>query len=211
MKTLWHDVRYATRVLWKSPGFTLVAVIALALGIGANSALFSVVNGVLLRPLPLNEPESLARIYEENQGHDMLRQSASAPNFLDWRAQSRSFERMAGYLTRTVNFTGRGEPERVPVAAVLGDFFGVLRVAPTLGRDFVPDDFKQGGPNVVVLSDRTWRRRFNADPNAIGQAVTLNGQDYTVVGVMPREAQWPEGVEFWAPVNRLQNPGRRSQ
>src|SRR5215475_6596129 len=118
MQTLWQDLRYGVRALWKKPGLTLIIVLTLALGIGANTAIFSVVNGVLLRPLAFNEPDSLARLYEENRGHNFFRQSVSAPNFLDWKSQCQFFESLAAYANGSANLTGADSPERVSLASV---------------------------------------------------------------------------------------------
>src|SRR5262249_50737070 len=127
MQTLWQDLRYGVRALWKKPGLTLIIVLTLAMGIGANTAIFSVVNGVLLRPLAFNEPDSLAKLYEENHGHNFFRQSVSAPNFLNWKNQSRLFERLAAYASASANLTGFDEPERVSLASVSADFFKALK------------------------------------------------------------------------------------
>jgi predicted permease len=212
METLWQDLRYGVRTLLKKPGFTLIAVLAIALGIGANTAIFSVVNGVLLRPLPFKDPDTLARLYEENSEHSFFRQSATYPNFNDWREQNTAFEAMAAYVSGAANLTGRAEPERVQAAAVTADFFTVLRVEPVLGRTIQIDEAKPGGPNVAVLSYRFWQSHYGGDTEALGQALTLDGDPYTVVGVMPREAQWPDAAELWVPLTAdLSRMGRRSQ
>jgi putative ABC transport system permease protein len=212
METLWQDLRYGVRTLLKKPGFTFIAVLAIALGIGANTAIFSVVNGVLLRPLPFKDPDTLARLYEENSEHSFFRQSATYPNFNDWREQNSVFEAMAAYVSGSTNLTGRAEPERIQAAAVTADFFRVLRVDPILGRTIQPDEVKPGGPKVAVLSYRFWQSHYGGDPDITGQALTLDAEAYTIVGVMPREAQWPSTAELWIPVTLdLSQMGRRSQ
>src|SRR5262249_41133484 len=152
MQTLWQDLRYGARMLLKKPGFTLIAIGAIALGVGANSAIFSVVNAVLLRPLPYEESERLVVLYETNpqQGRDEL--DVSYPNFVDWRAQSRSFEQMAAYLSGGMVLTGKDEPAGVDVAAVSPDFFSMLRVKPPRGPAVLPEEDQSRGPPSVVIS-----------------------------------------------------------
>ncbi len=212
MQTLWQDLRYGVRMLVKKPAFTLIAVITLALGIGANTAIFSVVNSVLLRPLAFNEPDRLARLYEENRGHNFFRQSVSAPNFQDWKNQSQFFEHLAAYYNQSANLTGFDEPERVSLAAVSADFFKALKVEPVMGRAFSPEEYKPGGPRLVVLSYSFWQRRFGADTNILGKTLTLEGNSFTIIGVMSREAQWPAAAQFWTPLRLdFATAGRRSQ
>jgi MacB-like periplasmic core domain len=207
MESLLKDIRYGIRTLLKNRGFTAVAVLALALGIGANTALFSVVNGVLLRPLAFNEPERLGQLYEENREHSYFLNSVSAPNFLDWKNQSQLFGSMAAYANAAVNVTGLDEPERVAIAVVTADFFQTLKVEPLLGRAFQPEDIKPGGPNLVVLSYGFWQRRFGGDATAVNQSLTVEGRNYTIIGVMPREAQLPSAAVLGAVPNRLQHGG----
>ncbi|HXD34179.1 MAG TPA: ABC transporter permease [Pyrinomonadaceae bacterium] len=202
MNTLWQDVRYGARMLIKSPSFTIVAIIALALGIGANTAIFSVVNGVLLRPLPFHNPEQLMMLWETDSTRGQQRGSVSYPNFADWRDQNQAFERMAAVNTSDFTMTGRGDSTRLQTAVVSADLFAILGATPMLGRTFVPDEDKPGdGGRVVVLSQDLFNKRFNADPKVVGQSVTLNGKQYTIVGVMPRSFQYPiqnDPIELWA-------------
>src|SRR5437764_6012909 len=200
---LTQDIRYALRVLAKNPAFTIIAVIALALGIGANSAIFSVINAVLLRPLPFKHPEQLVMVWENAAHLGFPRNTPSPANFLDWRKQAQSFTGMAAMAERSFNLTGVGEPERLEGRRVSANLFELLRVPALLGRTFVPDDDKPG-THVVLLSYSLWQRRFGSDPAVIGQALTLNGESYTVVGVMPRLVQLPgyenRNDQLWVPI-----------
>src|SRR5215468_4312404 len=199
MQTLWQDLRYGARMLLKKPGFTLIAIGAIALGVGANTAIFSVVNAVLLRPLPYEESERLVVLYETNpqQGRDEL--DVSYPNFADWRAQSQSFEQMVAYLSGGMVLTGKDEPAWLPVAAVSADFFSMLRVKPLRGRTFLPEEDKVGGAPVVVVSHAFWQSRFGGDEGLIGRQIMLNGKGRTVIGVMPPNFALPPGdqTEVW--------------
>jgi putative ABC transport system permease protein len=192
LETLWQDLRYGVRMLLKHPGFTFIAVLTLALGIGVNTALFSVVNAVLLLPLPYAEPERLAQVYEANaqQGYDRF--SFSLANFVDHRDQQTGFAQMTAYFRRDANLTGAGEPERVQVAIVSASFFPLLRVQPLLGRGFLTEEETPGKHRVAVLSYGLWQRRFGADPGILNQPVTLSGNLFTVVGVLPADFQFPD-------------------
>jgi putative ABC transport system permease protein len=201
MRTLLQDVRYAARVLVRQPGFAAVAVLTLALGVGANTAIFSVVNAVLLRPLPFAEPDQLVRVYEKRPKLGRTRNVVSAPDFIDWRGQSQTFDSMAAYNGWGASLTGDGEPQRITGALASADLFRVLRAEPMLGRAFAAEEDRPGAPRVVVISHGLWRRRFGADPSAVGKAVTLGGEPYTVVGVMPPAFQFPDPeTEVWAPL-----------
>src|SRR5262245_37897755 len=161
MKDLWQDLRYGGRMLWKKPGFTLIAILTLALGIGANTAIFSVVNAVLLRPLPFQEPERVVMVWHKGDaaaGGD--RTPLAAADLLDWRAQSHSFDAIAAFSYASYNVTGRDTPERVLGAAVTGNFFATLGVQVELGRAFLQDDDRPGAGRVALLSDSYWRSRF---------------------------------------------------
>jgi putative ABC transport system permease protein len=211
METLWQDLRYGVRTLWKAPGFTAVAVLALALGIGANTAIFSVVNAVLLRPLPYKAPERLGWSWGTSPVNDIKQEVASYPDFNDWRQQSQSFESMGGFSNATPILTSTdGEPERVPGAVVVGDFFSVLGVEPMLGRKFLPEENESGKHRVVILSHGLWQRRFGGDPKIVGQNVTLQGNQFMVVGVMPPQFQHPnpgarQPAQLWLPLEVTNN------
>jgi predicted permease len=199
VRTLLQDWRYGWRMLARNPGFSAVAVLTLALGIGANTAIFSVVNAILVRPLPYRNPEQLVWVWEKSpQG----RQAGVAPaTFLDWREQSRLFEQLAAYDFEGFSLTGVAEPESVVGAWASANFFLLLGVEAALGRTFSPSEDRPGGERVVVLSHSLWQRRFGADPEIIGRRLTLNGESFTVVGVLPRQFWFMLGtVELWVPL-----------
>ncbi|MGB7023499.1 MAG: ABC transporter permease [Candidatus Acidiferrales bacterium] len=183
MGMLLQDLRYAVRMLVKSPGFTAIAVLTLALGIGANTALFSVVNGVLLNPLPYPEPNRLVALY--SRAFDFAHSSISYPNFLDWQRENSSFAQLASYRQDSFNMTGAGEPERLRTEMVSADFFSVLGVQTVMGRLFTAQDDRPGGAPVVLLGEGLWKRRFGGSRQIIGQSISLNGTPYTVIGIIP--------------------------
>jgi putative ABC transport system permease protein len=188
-------------MLLKSPGVTIVVIIALALGIGANTAIFSVVNAVLIRPLPYHESERLVFLNEKSPVLDEM--SISYPNFTDWRNQNQTFEKMGVYNRASYNLTGAGEAERIVTGQVSADLFSVLRVNAAHGRVFTNDEDKPGGTPVVVLSHGLWQRRFGGQTSILGQAITLNNKSYTVIGIMPQSYLYPSRVEMWVPVGQL--------
>jgi putative ABC transport system permease protein len=198
---LWHDVRYGARMLLKNPGITIIVIIALALGIGANTAIFIVVNAVLLRPLPYPESERLIFLNEMSPVLDEM--SISYPNFTDWRAHNQTFEKMGVYNRASYNLTGTGEAERIVTGQVSADLFGVLRVNAAQGRVFTNEEDKPGGTPVVVLSHPLWQRRFGGQTSILNQAITLNGKSYTVIGIMPQSFAYPSRAEMWVPVGQL--------
>ncbi|MCI0662938.1 MAG: ABC transporter permease [Acidobacteria bacterium] len=204
VETFWQDICYGARMLVKNPFFTLIAVLTLALGIGGNTAIFSVVNAVLLRPLPYVEPDRLVIVWGYHP--EIGREEASLPDFADWREQSRSFELMAAAAVRSYSFTGKEEPERLIGAAVTADFFAALRTQPVLGRSFLPEEDRSGAPRVAVLSHGLWQRRFGSKTDVIGRSITLNGLDYTVVGIAPGHLQLPDKSELWVPL--AMDPGQ---
>jgi putative ABC transport system permease protein len=210
MRTLIQDLRYGARMLLKNPGFSLIAMITLALGIGANTAIFSVVNAVLLKPLPFEESERLVMVWNrgaEAAGGD--RTPLAVADLLDWRAQSQSFAEIGAFQNSMFNYTGGETPERVQAAGVTSNFFSMLGVLPSLGRTFFPDEERPGAQRVALLSDGFWRKHFAADPEAVGRAINLNGTSYTVIGVMPAALDFPsKKVELWTAL-QLQTPTRR--
>ena len=191
------DFRFAIRQLLRSPGFTFVAVLTLALGIGANTAIFSVVDAVLVRPFPYPEPDRLYQLSETRPGFGEM--SVAYPNYLDWRAAQHTFEDLSVYRRDDFNLTGSGEPETVHGAFVTASYFKVIGLAPKLGRVFSESDDRSGGANVVVLSEALWRTRFGADPRIIGRVLTLNFISYEVVGVMPAALTSPRDIDLYAP------------
>jgi putative ABC transport system permease protein len=203
LETMWQDLRYGVRVLAKNPVFTAVAVISLALGIGANTAIFSVVNGLLLRPLPYPDSERIVHVWHtppQESFPGMDRFSASPANYLDWKSQSSSFEQMAAYQGAGFSLSAGDVPVPITAAAVSADFFAVLRSQASLGRTFIPEEGEPGRHRVVVLSHGLWQRAFGASPNLIGQALTLDSESYTVIGVMPQGFQFLHGAELWVPL-----------
>jgi predicted permease len=183
MESLIQDLKYAARVLLKSPGFVLIAVLTLALGIGANTALFSVVNGVLLRPLPFPRPNELVVLSEKTANFDSS--SISYPNFLDWQRSNSSFASLAAYRSDDFSITGSGEAERVRVGMISAGFFEILGVSPARGRLFTADEDHLSAAPVVVISAGLWQRKFGSAPDIVGKRITMNGDGYTVIGVVP--------------------------
>src|SRR5438270_4776158 len=192
---LGQDLRFGLRTLIKNPGFTIVAVIALALGIGANSAIFSAVNAILLRPLPYKSPDQLVVLWENATHLGFPKDTPSPANFLDWRKQSTVFEGMAAFAERSFNLTGVGEPERLDGRRVSANLFDVLGVKPIIGRTFAAQE-DQPGTKVVLLNESLWKRRFGGDQRVIGRTLALNGESYTVVGVLPNSVRLP-GFGNW--------------
>jgi putative ABC transport system permease protein len=214
MENLFQDLRYGVRTLFKKPGFALIAVITLALGIGATTAIFSVVNGVLLRPLPFKDPDRLLMI-RETKLPQFPEFSVSPGNFLDWKQQNTVFERLVAFRGAAFNLIGTGDPERLRGMSVTDGFFATLGAAPQMGRDFLPEEDQPGHSNVVILSHGLWQRRFGGDLKILNQTITLDGQSYTVIGVMPATFHI-EGrdSDLWTPMaftaQQAQNHGGHS-
>ena len=201
MNTILQDIRYAFRMLLKQPGFTAVAVIALALGIGANTAIFSIVNAVLLRPLPYADPGQLVMVWMDYRVGGNKEDIHSWPSYVDYRDGNTTFASMAGYTNASLNLTGTGEPERILGAAPTASFFDVMGVAPLLGRVISPEENVQGNDRVIVLSHGLWQRRFGGERSIIGKEIQVDGANRTVIGVMPPEFRFPEkNTEFWVPL-----------
>ena len=187
MHAIWQDLRYGLRLLAKTPGFTVVAVITLALGIGANTAIFSVVNGLLLRPLPYRDSERLAIIWTHSPGANVLQDWPSPGQFSAIKAQNTVFEDIAIAQGSSVNLTGQGTAERVGAIRTSSVMFSLLDAKPALGRVFLPEEDAPGKPLTAILGYGLWQRQFGGDASAIGQSLTLNGKTYTIVGVMPAD------------------------
>lgn len=200
MESLWHDVRLALRSLLASPSTTVVALLALALGIGANTALFSVIRGVLLEPLPYPQPERLVTVAESNPERGFPVFSTSPPNYVDWRDQAKSFSALAAVNTERLNLTGEGEPEVIAAARVSAEFWQVMGVRFHHGRPFGRDEDAVGKGQVAVLSQGLWERRFGADPAVIGKTVQLDGVSHLVVGVAPAGFRFPSERDLWRPL-----------
>jgi putative ABC transport system permease protein len=203
-----QDLKYAFRTLTKHPGFALVAVLSLALGIGANTAVFSIVEAVLLRPLPVKEPERLVMVWERNIPRNRTHNVVNPANYIAWSERSRSFEAFAAFTAFGLNFSAEGEPARLQTGIVTGNFFETLGVRPLIGRVFGDADGLPNAPRVVILSEGLWKERFGADPKALGRGVTLNGRPATVVGVMPARFALPPGVKLWVPLTLDENARR---
>ena len=201
---VWQDLRYGVRMLVKQPGFTLIAVLTLALGIGANTTIFSVINSLLLQPVPFPNAERLVLVWQSQMNDPKDRNIVSAPNYWDWERQNDVFERMAllDSAGKGYSLAGDGEPERVSGVRVTAGFFEVLGVAPQLGRTFLPAEEQPGKHQVVVISDSLWRSRYNADPHIIGKTVKVDSENHTVVGVMPPKFEF----QLYSPVRQLWVP-----
>ena len=199
-----QDVRYAVRTLRKSPGFTLVAILTLALGIGANTAMFSVVRGVVLASLPYYQPDRLVMLLESNQR--FAQDAISYPNFVDWQRSARSFEQMAAImLHQGYDLSGPGSPEHLDGVEVTAGFFSTLGVAPSVGREFSPQEDQRGGTPAVIISNRLWRSRFGASPQALGKSLVLSGTDYAIVGVLPAGFRFLDEADIYLPLGQY-NP-----
>jgi putative ABC transport system permease protein len=199
---MFEDLRYSLRVLARSPSVTLVAVVGLALGIGANSAIFTAMNAVLLRPLPYKKSDQLVLLWQVNRRTGDREIKVSAPDYIDWREQNSVFQDIATFNANSglgLNLSGAGHPARISATSVTGNLFSVLGVTPALGRSFLPDEERPGPAPVCILSDDLWKRRFGSDSKIIGKAVTLNGEMWTVVGVMPAGFRFPQSVDLWVP------------
>ena len=203
MRNLFSDMRFSLRTLRRNQAFSAGAIVVLALGIGANTAIFSVVNAVLLRPLPFDDPSRIMQVWHVPPAKSfpgMTKFSVSPANYLDWRSQSSSFEQMAAYGFRSFTVGGKERPEAIQAAAVASDFFALLRVAPVLGRTFTPDEDRPGEGHVVVLGYNFWRDYFASDRTIVGRGILLDGETYSVVGVMPETFRFPNWGKIWIPL-----------
>ncbi len=214
MNSLWQDVKFAIRMLLKKPGFTLIAVMTLALGIGANTAIFSVVQAALLSPLPYDHSNRLMMVWQSypQRGLDLV--PLSFPNFVDLRGQAQVFEETGVFGNRSMSLTGSGEPERIGGMRVSTTLLPISGVAPLMGRAFLPEEDRPSGNRVVILSHGLWARRFGADPQIIGKSIKLDDQSHAVVGVMPPDFDFPPpfkitfasipvtylSADFWLPL-----------
>ena len=209
IEELWQDLRYGARLLLKTPASLLTAVITLALGIGANTAIFSVVDATLLRGLPYKDSDRLVQVWESRRIGEIKQMDASYPDYLDWGQATEVIEGICGYTGWDGSFTltGRAEPERIEGARVTANFFSVLGVSPILGRAFLPNEDRPQAGGAVILSYGLWQRRFGADPNIVGQQIVLDGAGYTVLGVLPASFQFaPMGkAQLWAPLRPTPN------
>src|SRR5262245_10498393 len=201
MRTLLQDFRYGLRILLKNPGFTAVAVVTLAVGIGANTAIFSVVNAILIRPLSYPDSDRLVMVWNKYPKMGLPKAGLSGPDFADRRDQNRVFEQLGVYADANLNLTGGGDPERIQGVRVSAGVFPSLGVPAAIGRLFLSAEDRPGGEPVVIVSDGLWKRRFGADPSLVGRSVTVNGISHTVVGVMPAGFSFPSPrTEMWVPL-----------
>jgi predicted permease len=201
LDVLWQDLRWTGRTLWQSPGFTFTAVSVAALGMGANTAAFTLLDHVLLRPLPFLHPEQLVTLYLTQPANGYMKLELSPPNYLDLRTMATSFESVSAYSSLSINLSGQGEPQRLEGANLGADVLRILGVQPALGRAFTRDDERTGTPDSVLLSDNLWRTVFGADPDVLGRAILLDDQPYTVIGVMPQTFAFPaRDAQLWVPL-----------
>jgi putative ABC transport system permease protein len=206
-----QDLRYAVRTLWFNLGFTSVAVTCLALAIGVNTMIFSVIDGILLTPLPFSDPDRLVELNESSPQRGIRRSSVSYANLRDWRERSRSFTTLAGTQLRSFALADRGDPDRYDGAAISWDVFATLGVVPALGRDFVASDDQPGAEAVVLLSDEIWQARYAGERGIIGRSVLINGRPHTIVGVMPSDFEFPMYQKLWVPLSPLVHQDPRDQ
>jgi len=209
MRNILQDIKFGLRMLAKNPAFTAVAVLTLALGIGANTALFSVVNGVLLAPLPYPQPERLVALYSRTAASPWW--SISYPNYLDWVRDNKSFSALAGYRQDDFSLTGTDEPERLMANMVSAGFFPLLGVQPRIGRGFLPEEDQAGAAHVVMISSGLWQRKFGSEPSAVGKSLTLDGKAYTIVGVVPENFRYignnfETKADVYVPIGQWDNP-----
>jgi len=220
------EIKVALRGLLKSPGFTIIAIATLALAIGANSAVFSLINALLVRPLPYQQPSRLALIWERFAAQGLDRIPVSPPEYLDLEKAFKSGSQLAAFTYQTFNFGGGDVPERISGVLVTPTLFPLLGVEPIKGRTFAREELGQGHDDMIVISERLWQRRFNSDPSMIGKSLLLNGRSYTVIGIMPAKFEFPiplfgvqgnqfaERVDIWKPVAftamELKDRGNRS-
>jgi putative ABC transport system permease protein len=209
MEALAQEIRHGLRTLLRNPSFSIIAVLALALGIGVNSSIFSVVNGVLLKPLAYKDPGQLVRIWEKWGGFD--RGSISYPNFNDWRERNQSFQKMAAYRWTGFNLTGGDQPERLSGRQISSELLDVLGVAPAVGRNFRPDEDREGANPVAIISDSLWKRRFGGDQSVLDQSLLLNDQPYQIIGVLPPDFRYLENADVLVPIEAAKERSLRER
>src|SRR5688572_24091606 len=192
-----QDIRYAARKLARTPGFTVIAAFTLALAIGATTAIFSVIDGVLLKPLPFHDPDRVVRVTNIRGGGPMV---SSTPDYMDFRAQAKSFSALAGIDNQAMNLTGGSDPERVSAARVGATFWSLLGASPAIGRGFAQTEDQPSAGKVVVLSDGLWKRRFGEDRRILGKTISLDGNAYTVIGVAAPKFSYPDRPDVWVPL-----------
>ena len=210
MDTLLQDLRYAARTLVKNPGFAALTIVCLALGIGVNSTIFSVVDTVAIRPLPFRDPDALVALHTTHQVNGIDRGDVSYLDLQDWKARTRSFADIATVTGRSLTLSDGDEPERFNGSTVTWNMFPMLGVQPILGRQIRPEEDTPGGPRVVLLSHGVWQRRYAAIPSVVGRTITVNGNPHTVIGVMPPKFQFPEQAQLWIPQTPIEHTSPRT-
>src|SRR5215470_19431621 len=200
MESLLSDVRYAVRNLLRRPGFTIIAVITLALGIGANTAIFSAINALLLKPLPFPELDRVVAVWDKLPARGIAHNEVTFANYLDLKAQNQSFEQLALYRWWSPNLTGVEPPERIQGFLVTANFFDALGMKPIMGRNFAEEENQPGKDQVAIITYSLWQRRFGADPNILNRTISLNSVTRNVIGVMPERFNFPKGAEVYAPL-----------
>src|ERR1043165_9857501 len=200
MESLFSDLRYAVRNLLKRPGFTAIAVVTLALGIGANSAIFSAINALLLKPLPIPNQDRVVAIWDKNPSRGYEHNEVAFANYLDWRAQNHSFDHLALERWWSTNLTGGDMPERIQGFLVTANFFDVVGIKPLQGRNFIEEENQPGKDGVAIIAHSLWQRRFGSDPAIVNKTITTNGIPRTVIGVLPEGFNYPKGAEVYAPI-----------
>lgn len=203
MDTFVQDLKYGLRTLMKNPGFAIIAIFGLSFGIAVNTAIFTVVNAVLIQPLPYADPGHIYMLWEKQS---YMEPSVAYPNFMDWRSENHVFESMAAFRKTNMNLTGRGDPERLSIRMVSADFFTLLGVHPAIGRDFRAGEDQPGGEPVALLSNGLWQRRFGSSPAILGASINLDGLPYTVIGVAPSHFEFASGADVFVPIGRFYNP-----
>src|SRR3954447_3351899 len=211
METLLQDLRFSVRTLLKSPGFAAIAVLCVAIGIGANTSIFSVVNAILLRPFPYADPDRIVAVHEIQKKNDVDRAGLSNLDYRDLREQATSFSAITAYTQRSLTFSGEGDPERVEGASIAWNLFPFLGVKPAIGRAFHEDEDRVGAPGAVLLSHELWMRRFNGDPAVVGKTILVNAAAHTVVGVMPPGFKFPDNQLAWTPLEPFVHDNPRSE
>ncbi|HYL99899.1 MAG TPA: ABC transporter permease, partial [Blastocatellia bacterium] len=209
IQTLFQDIRYAVGLLMRKPGFSVIAILGLSLGIGASTAIFSVVNALLLRGLPYRAPERLVKIRSHNLIDNTAPRAVSYPNFCDWRDQNQVFDALAAYQEGDANLTGHGEPERFHAVQTSYNLFSLLGVNPIRGRGFLPEEDRPGAAPVAIISSGLWQRYFAKDPSVIGASITLDSVATTVVGVLPPGFNFIPGTDIWTPLAMPDDPRAR--
>lgn len=203
-------MRYAVRTLIKNPGFAALTIACLALGIGANSTIFSVVDTVAIRPLPFRDPDQLVSLHTTHRANGIERGGVSFLDVQDWRARTHGFVDVAAVTGRSLTLSGTDEPERFNGATVTWNMFPMIGIQPVLGRQIRQEEDTPGGPRVVLLSHGVWQRRYASDPNVLGRTITVNGNPHTIIGVMPPKFQFPAQAQLWIPLVPIEYANPRS-